>query len=192
MPAWLRHIETVAGAGIEPAFGGRPVRPPCPPGHVPATVCGGGTRTRTLLFTRQALLFPFELRRKEGVGKDLVDWVRLELTPNSLQDCRSAELSYQPKTLKQLRRRESNPRPAVYETDALPLSYSASQEGGPGRTRTRAPLFRRQVLSPSELQAPRIEGDGGSRTHTLPLTRRTLCRLELHRRLRVWAGRAAR
>jgi hypothetical protein len=25
-----------------------------------------------------------------------MDWVRLELTPNSLQDCRSAGLSYQP------------------------------------------------------------------------------------------------
>jgi hypothetical protein len=25
-----------------------------------------------------------------------MDWVRFELTPNSLQDCRSAELSYQP------------------------------------------------------------------------------------------------
>ena len=25
-----------------------------------------------------------------------MDWVRLELTPNSLQDCRSAKLSYQP------------------------------------------------------------------------------------------------
>lgn len=27
---------------------------------------------------------------------DLVDWVRVELTHNSLQDCRSAKLSYQP------------------------------------------------------------------------------------------------
>ena len=26
----------------------------------------------------------------------LVDWVRVELTHNSLQDCRSAKLSYQP------------------------------------------------------------------------------------------------
>ncbi len=26
----------VAGAGIEPAFGGRLMRPPCPPGHIPA------------------------------------------------------------------------------------------------------------------------------------------------------------
>jgi hypothetical protein len=30
------HRQEVAGAGIEPAFGGRLMRPPCPPGHIPA------------------------------------------------------------------------------------------------------------------------------------------------------------
>ncbi|MDT5272570.1 MAG: hypothetical protein QOH49_4756 [Acidobacteriota bacterium] len=55
-----------------------------------------------------------------------MDWVRLELTPNSLQDCRSAQLSYQPE-LKTIA--EAGLEPAavtVYETAALPLSYSAA------------------------------------------------------------------
>src|SRR5215212_6146240 len=45
------------------------MRPPCPPGHIPAQEsCGGGTRTRTLSHTRRALWSPFELRRKDGPG----------------------------------------------------------------------------------------------------------------------------
>ena len=48
-----------------------------------------------------------------------------------------------------LRRRDLNPQPLAYETSALiRLSYSAMMNfGGPGRTRTCVPLFRRQMLS---------------------------------------------
>ncbi len=118
-----------------------------------------------------------------------MDWVRLELTPNSLQDCRSAELSYQPVNCfcSKWRRRESNPRPAGYEPAALPLSYSASMKDEPGRTRTRTDPFRRRMLFPLSYR-PAREGDGGSRTRAHPLTRRALCRLELHRRVEFGRG----
>ena len=46
-----------------------------------------------------------------------------EPSPNSLQDCRSAELSYHPKNKHQtnwLRRRDLNPRTFAYEANALP------------------------------------------------------------------------
>ena len=48
--------EEVAGEGIEPPFE-TAYETAMPPGHIPALndYCGGGTRTRTLLFTRQAL-----------------------------------------------------------------------------------------------------------------------------------------
>lgn len=67
MPCRLATPEELgAGAGVEPA------------------VCA-------VYETAEAPgLFPAAL------AKALMDWVRLELTPNSLQDCRSAELSYQP------------------------------------------------------------------------------------------------
>ena len=53
------RIELVAGAGLEPA-------PPC------------------LLDKRSC--FRLSYAAPGGLGKTLVDWVRLELTPNSLQD----------------------------------------------------------------------------------------------------------
>src|SRR5215204_5430579 len=87
------HREEVAGAGIEPAFGGRLMRPPCPPGHLPAHYCGGGPRTRTSLFTRQALWFPFELRRKDGPGgtrtltRSLQDFYAAITSPALVSNC---------------------------------------------------------------------------------------------------------
>ena len=52
--------------------------------------CGGEIRTRIDSFTRRALS-AVELRRN-----NLMEWERIELSPNSLQNCRSAELSYHP------------------------------------------------------------------------------------------------
>ena len=96
--AWGGELEkrenNFAGAGVEPAVCGVAYETTEPPLLYPragrAKLCGGEIRTRIHSFTRRALL-SVELRRKK-----LVEWERVELSPNSLQDCRSAELSYHP------------------------------------------------------------------------------------------------
>lgn len=111
-----------------------------------------------------------------------MDWVRLELTSNSLQDCRFAELSYQPES--ESRRRDSNPRPSVYETAALNLlSYSAESDrmSLAGVEPATCGLEDRRS-SPLSYRPGRREGDGGIRTPTEPFTGRPLCQLKLHRR----------
>jgi hypothetical protein len=63
------HRNEVAGTGIEPAFIEAAYETAVPTRARPRTSrrgCGGGIRTRTHLFTRQALWFQFELRRKDG------------------------------------------------------------------------------------------------------------------------------
>ena len=95
------------------------------------------------------------------------------------------------------RRRDLNPRPFVYETNARPLSYSARKGvtcapiDEPGRSRTRIDLFRRQALCPLSYR-PGSQGDGEIRTLTLLFTRQPLCRLELRRRAGNWPGREAK
>ena len=52
-----------------------------------------------------------------------MEWEGFEPSLNSLQDCRSAELSYHPKVNlpeNWLRRRDLNPRTFAYEANALP------------------------------------------------------------------------
>ena len=55
--------------------------------------CGGGTRTRTHLFTRQALCIQFELRRKDGPGgtrtltRSLQDFYAAVTSPALVNDC---------------------------------------------------------------------------------------------------------
>src|SRR4051812_12297900 len=73
-----------------------------------------------------------------------MDWEGLE---PSREVCRTSMRPLHHQPLK-LRRRDSNPRPALYESAALPLSYSASLfvESGPGRTRTCGISFRRRAL----------------------------------------------
>jgi hypothetical protein len=158
------RIEEVAGTGIEPAFlvfETRLMRPPCTPVHIPAHDCGGGTRTRTHSFTRQALLIPFELRRKGWTGRDSNPHEKfarllcgLYITSPSGKDevgrmkNHCLQFILPTSSFQWLRRRDSNPRPALYESAALPLSYSASSfvESGPGRTRTCGISFRRRAL----------------------------------------------
>src|SRR5215204_2636727 len=92
------------------------MRPPCPPGHLPAkrTAAAGLEPAHTRLQDERSD-YPFELRRKDGPGGT-------RTLTRSLQDFYAAFTS---PALEELRRRDLNPRPAVYETAALPLSYSA-------------------------------------------------------------------
>lgn|GEM_PF-4857466 len=96
----------------------RPRSRPCSipaPGH--AWLRRRDSNSHQLVYKTSALS-AVELRRKI-----LVEWERLELSPNSLQDCRSAELSYPP---------EINPR----------------KSGRGGGTRTRALSLMRRMLCP--------------------------------------------
>ena len=92
--SWLREQES----NLPPVWFMRPLSRPCSYSRVEKN-CGGETRTRIGSFTRRALSYPIELRRKI-----LMERERFELSPNSLQDCRSAELSYHPKVEIILRR----------------------------------------------------------------------------------------
>jgi hypothetical protein len=58
-------------------------------------------------------------------GKEEVGTLNDELSDKGLLAF-SSSFSVPTSAFQRLRRRESNPRPAVYETAALPLSYSAS------------------------------------------------------------------
>src|SRR2546426_12559055 len=84
------------------------------------------------------------------------------------------------------RRRESNPYPSVYETDALPhelLRKELIMEARGGvEPRAFPPSSCRFGLEDRRRErGPDRGGDGEIRTHTLLFTGQLLCQLELHR-----------
>ena len=84
------------------------------------------------------------------------------------------------------RRRESNPHPSVYETDALPhelLRKKLMVEARGGvEPRAFPPSSCRFGLEDRRRErGPDRGGDGEIRTHTLLFTGQPLCQLELHR-----------
>src|SRR5438270_4073999 len=93
------------------------------------------------------------------------------------------------------RRRESNPHPSVYETDALPLELlrnSDLEARGGVEPRAFPPSSCRFGLEDRRRErGPDRGGDGEIRTHTLLFTGQLLCQLELHRRSYLRSGREA-
>ena len=84
------------------------------------------------------------------------------------------------------RRRESNPHPSVYETDALPHELLRKEliveARGGVEPRAFPPSSCRFGLEDRRRErGPQHGGDGEIRTHTLLFTGQLLCQLELHR-----------
>ena len=123
-PAWGGELEKIennfAGAGVEPAVCGvayETTEPPLLYPRVKLKLRRRDLNSHQLVYKTSALL-SVKLRRKK-----MMERVGFEPTPNSLQDCRSAKLSYHPKNkrrTKWLRRRDLNPRTFAYEANALP------------------------------------------------------------------------
>jgi hypothetical protein len=117
-----------------------------------------------------------------------VEWERIELSHNSLQNCRSAELSYHPEiSLRKiwLRRRELNPRTFAYEANALPaelLRNVKKRVAGLAGLEPAPTRLEDERSCPSELQTRVNGGDGGSRTRNMLCTKQPLYQLELRRR----------
>ena len=86
------------------------------------------------------------------------------------------------------RRRESNPHPFVYETNALPHELLRKEliveaRGGVEPRAFPPSSFRFGLEDRRRERGPDLGGDGEIRTHTLLFTGQPLCQLELHRQI---------